>query len=161
MRPALPSYSQSDTDGVVVGRFTSIAAGVSFVSIDNHPCIEHRSVVSTYPFKEMMSLDYYACSNKGQITIGNDVWVGISSYILNGVTIGDGAIVGAYSVVTKDVPPYAVVAGNPAKVRKYRFDKKTIKKLLAIKWWDWSIETVKERIEDFKNIETFIQKYDK
>ena len=104
-------------------------------------------------------LNYPACGNKGQINIGNDVWIGVSSYILNGVTIGDGAIVAAYSIVTKDVPPYALVAGNPAQIKKYRFSPEIIRKLLKIKWWDWDVETVLNRLEDFKDIYTFVEKY--
>ena len=76
------------------------------------------------------------------MTIGNDVWIGQSTIILSGVTIGDGAIIGANSLVTKDVKPYAVVGGNPAKLIKYRFDEDTIDKLLKIKWWDWSIDKI-------------------
>lgn len=158
---SFPSYSQVSTEKIPVGKFTSIAAGVSFNTLDNHPCIQHPEVVSNYPFKEMMELDYPVCENKGAIVIGNDVWIGASAYILNGVTIGDGAIVAAYSIVTKDVPPFALVAGNPAQVKKYRFSPKIIAKLLKIKWWDWDVETVKERIEDFKDIETFVSKYEK
>lgn len=160
MSIALPSYSQSQTDGVEIGRYTSIAAGVSFANIDNHPCIEYPKAVSTYPFKEMLKVDYPATSNKGQIKIGNDVWIGVSAYILNGVTIGDGAIVAAYSIVTKNVPPFALVAGNPAKVKKYRFTKEIREKLLKIKWWEWDVETVKERIGDFLDVYTFVKKYE-
>lgn len=159
MTIAFPSYSQTQTENTEVGRFTSIAAGVSFANIDNHPCIQFPKVVSTYPFAEMLKLDYPISSNKGVIKIGNDVWIGVSVYILNGVTIGDGAIVAAYSVVTKDVPPFALVAGNPAKIKKYRFSKEIREKLLKIQWWNWDVEIVKERIKDFHNIDEFVDKY--
>jgi len=155
MTIAFPSYSQTQTEGIPVGRFTSIAAGVSFANIDNHPCVEFPEVVSTYPFREMLGVAYPTSSNKGSITIGNDVWIGVSVYILNGVTIGDGAIVAAYSVVTKDVPPYALVAGNPAQIKKYRFSPEVIENLLKIKWWDWDVETVKDRINDFLDVKKF------
>ena len=160
MSIAFPSYSQSQTDGVEVGRFTSIAAGVSFTNIDNHPCIEYPNIVSTYPFKDMLKVEYPIGKNKGPIIIGNDVWIGVSAYILNGVTIGDGTIVAAYSVVTKNVPPFALVAGNPARIKKYRFSREIREKLLKIKWWDWDIEIVKERIGDFLDVDTFVKKYE-
>ena len=160
MTIAFPSYSSTQTENIPVGRFTSIAAGVSFADIDNHPCIEFPKIVSTYPFNDMLGVDYPVGKNKGPIVIGNDVWIGVSAYILNGVTIGDGAIVAAYSVVTKNVPPFSLVAGNPAKIKKYRFSKEIIKKLLKIRWWEWDVETVKERIADFLDVNTFIKKYD-
>ena len=78
---------------------------------------------------------------------------------MDNVTIGHGAIIGSGSIVTKHVPPYAVVVGNPAKVKKYRFNKEIIEKLLKIKWWEWDKETIIQRIEDFKDIKKFIKKY--
>ena len=76
------------------------------------------------------------------MTIGNDVWIGRNVIIISGVKIGDGSVIGAGSVVTKDVPPYAIAAGNPAKIVRMRFDEETIKKLLKIEWWNWSLERV-------------------
>ena len=154
-----PSYSQSDTGKTEIGKFTSIAAGVSFVDMDNHPCIDFPLCVSSYPFFEQLKVEYPVCSDKGPIKIGNDVTIGTSAYILNGVTIGDGAIVGSFSVVAKNVPPYAVVVGNPAVVKKYRFSKEIIKKLLKIQWWNWDVEVVKGRIKDFLDVNTFVEKY--
>ena len=84
--------------------------------------------------------------SKGDIVIGNDVWLGYRSVILAGVTIGDGAIVGAYSVVTKDVPPYTIVAGNPAKEIRRRFSEAEIARLLELRWWDWPIEKITENV---------------
>lgn len=101
----------------------------------------------------MKTSDGYYCK------IGNDVWIGSNVLIKGGVTIGDGAVVGMGSIVTKDVPPYAVVAGNPAKIIKYRCNDEQIKALLRIKWWDWPIELIKERKNDFANIDDFIKKY--
>ena len=85
--------------------------------------------------------------NKGNITIGNDVWIGYEAVILSGVTIGDGAIIGTRAVVTKDVPPYAIVGGSPAKVLKKRFSDDIIEKLLKIKWWNWPVEKIARSLE--------------
>jgi virginiamycin A acetyltransferase len=79
---------------------------------------------------------------KGDTTIGNDVWLGYRAAILPGVTIGDGAIVGAYSVVTKDVPAYSIVGGNPARLLRARFPETTVQRLLAVKWWDWPVDKI-------------------
>ena len=80
--------------------------------------------------------------SKGDITVENDVWIGHGSKILSGVSIGDGAIIGANSLVTRDIPPYAIAAGSPARVIKYRFDEQTIEKLLEIRWWDFKEEEI-------------------
>ena len=85
--------------------------------------------------------------NKGNITIGNDVWIGYEAVILSGVTIGDGAIIGTRAVVTKDVPPYTIVGGSPAKVLKKRFSDDIIDKLLKIKWWNWPVEKIARSLE--------------
>ena len=87
-----------------------------------------------------------AWDNKGNIVIGNDVWIGYEAIILAGVTIGDGAIIGTRAVVTKDVPPYTIVGGIPAKAIRLRFPKKDIEQLLELKWWDWSIEKISENL---------------
>ncbi|MFK5968546.1 MAG: DapH/DapD/GlmU-related protein [Candidatus Marithrix sp.] len=93
-----------------------------------------------------------------KVEIGNDVWIGTGSTILRGVKIGDGAVIGANSIVTKDVPPYAIVAGNPANILKYRFEKTIIKRLEELKWWDFSIDLLKEHFSYFcdKDIEKAI-----
>jgi len=81
------------------------------------------------------------------MVIGNDVWIGLDATIMPGVTIGDGAIIGAKSVVTHDVEPYTVVAGNPARVVKKRFDDETMKRLLKIQWWNWPIQTIEDHLD--------------
>ena len=87
-----------------------------------------------------------AWDKKGDIVIGNDVWIGYEAVILSEVTVGDGAIIGARAVVTKDVPPYAIVGGIPARYIRRRFDEKTVTKLMELKWWEWSDEKIKENL---------------
>ncbi|MDO4550459.1 MAG: CatB-related O-acetyltransferase [Planctomycetia bacterium] len=137
-------------DKLIIGKFCSIACGAKFLfNSANHTL---RSL-STYPFPiffEEWGLDVKeitsAWDNKGNIIIGNDVWIGYEAVILAGVTIGDGAIIGARAVVTKDVPPYTIVGGVPAKPIRKRFTDDTIKKLLKLKWWDWSTERIARNI---------------
>jgi serine acetyltransferase len=105
--------------------------------------------------------DFPKCKKKGVVNIGNDVWIGDGVTIVGELTIGDGTIIGACSVVAKDVPPYAIVAGNPIKIIRYRFTEEQIKKLLDIKWWEWEHPLIRERIKDFLDINIFITKYGK
>lgn len=119
-----------------VGSYTSIAAGV-IVLLGG----EHRTDwVTTFPFNVLWDSAQHHTGHpktKGDVLIGNDVWIGTEALISSGVTIGDGAVVGARSVVVRDVPPYAIVVGNPARVVRFRFDEETIKRLLALQWWNW------------------------
>jgi virginiamycin A acetyltransferase len=127
-----------------IGKFCSIAHGASFLSsLVNH----HMDGFSTYPFAALWGKDAgydYYYPDKGDTMIGNDVWIGSEATIMPGVTVGHGAIIGTKAIVTKDVPPYAIVAGNPAKLIRMRFDQKTINALLSIKWWDWPLDKVVE-----------------
>ena len=133
-------------DKLIIGKFCSIACGAKFLlTSSNHT---QRSL-STYPFPiffEEWGLDKAnvksAWDNKGDIVIGNDVWIGYEAVILSGVHIGDGAIVATRAVVTKDVPPYTIVGGIPAKAIKKRFDDATIAKLLRLQWWNWPFEKI-------------------
>lgn len=142
-------------DKLIIGKFCSIACGAAFIfNSANH----RQSALSTYTFPlfyEEWQLDKErvtsAWDNKGDIVIGNDVWIGYEATILSGVTIGDGAIIGAKAVVTRDVPAYSVVGGVPAKEIKRRFDADTIQKLQQIKWWDWSYEKIQRAIPYLKN----------
>ncbi len=131
-------------DKLIIGKFCQIAAGVEFIMNDaNH----QMNAVSTFPFYtlEGWNMDVPAASDmpfKGNTVIGNDVWIGQNAVILPGVNIGDGVIIGANSVVGGNVAPYTVVAGNPAKVIRKRFDDEMIDLLIRFKWWDKSIEEV-------------------
>lgn len=136
-------------DKLKIGKFCSIACGVKFLmNSANHSL----NSLSTYPFPIFYEEWSHGMSpkkawdNKGNIVIGNDVWIGYEAIILAGVTIGDGAIIGTRAVVTKDVPPYTIVGGIPAKAIRLRFPKKDIEQLLELKWWDWSIEKISENL---------------
>jgi virginiamycin A acetyltransferase len=122
-------------DRLEIGRFCSIAPGVRFLMQG----AAHPDLGSTYPFAAFGRGWHEAgeCRRRGPTVVGNDVWLGLECCILPGVRIGDGAIVGARAVVTKDVPAYAVVAGSPARVVRMRHDQATIDRLLALRWWDW------------------------
>lgn len=149
-------------DKLIIGKFCSIACGAKFIfNSANHTL----SSLSTYPFPifyEEWDLDVKditrAWDNKGDIVIGNDVWIGYEAVILAGVNIGDGAVIGTRAVVTKDVPPYTIVGGVPAKPIKKRFPQKIIDTLLKIKWWDWSKERISQHISEIQsgNIENLI-----
>lgn len=156
------THNNGTYDGGIVriGSFSSIAPGVFFHGSDNHAWVAHPKLVSVYDFDADWKLPIHVSGySKGPIVIGSDVWIGRFAKILNGVTIGDGVIVAAHSVVTKDVPPYALVAGNPACIKKYRYTPEIIEKLLRIKWWEWEDELIKSRIGDFMDITRFIEKY--
>ena len=138
-------------DRLLIGRFCSIACGVKFLFTSANHTLKS---LSTYPFPiffEEWGLDVEnittAWDNKGDIVIGNDVWIGYEAVIFSGVTIGGGAVIGARAVVTKDVPPYTIVGGVPAKVIRRRFPDETISRLLDLKWWNWPEERVAQDIE--------------
>lgn len=111
-----------------IGSYCSIASGVKFILGGEH----HLSTLSTYPFKAQLFGIGQEANSKGSIVIKDDVWIGLNSIICSGVTIGQGAVIAAGSIVTKSVPPYAIVGGNPAKIIKYRFEQNMIDKLLQI-----------------------------
>lgn len=141
-------------DKLRIGKFCSIACGAKFIfNSANHTL----SSLSTYPFPiffEEWELDVRditkAWDNKGDIVIGNDVWIGYEAVILAGVAVGDGAVIGARAVVTKDVPPYTIVGGVPAKPIRMRFDQETVDALQKIRWWDWSKERIARHLEEIQ-----------
>lgn len=137
-------------DRLIIGKFCSLAYGVRFLfNSANH----NMDSLSTYPFPifyEEWGLDpkdvTSSWSNKGDIIIGNDVWIGYEAVIMAGVTIGDGAIIGTRALVTKDVPPYTIVGGIPAKPIRKRFSEQTIASLLELEWWNWPKERIAKNI---------------
>ena len=122
------------SQGVTIGSFTSIG-NLCTIGAHSHPLDK----LTTFPFVELLKESGYK-----ETTIGSDVWIGSNSVILAGVTVGHGAVIGAGAVVTKDVPPYAVVVGNPAKVRRYRFAPSLIASLLETRWWDLPAKEIRE-----------------
>jgi Acetyltransferase (isoleucine patch superfamily) len=139
-------------DRLIIGKFCSIACGAKFIFTSaNHS----MKSLSTYPFPifaDQWGLDWKnvadAWDNKGDIVIGNDVWIGYEAVIMPGVHIGDGAIVGTRAVVTKDVPPYTIVGGVPAREIRRRFDPVTAEALERLRWWDWTYEKIKRHLPE-------------
>ena len=133
---------------LIIGKFCAIAAETRFIMTGDHKL----DGVSTYPFPIFQqgwecAFQVSELPVEGDIIVGNDVWFGFGTLIKGGVNIGHGAIVAAGAVVVKDVPPYSIVAGNPAKVVKKRFDDATIERLLQIAWWDWDIEKINKNLK--------------
>ena len=153
-------------DKLIIGKFCQIAAGVNFIMNGaNH----QMNAVTTFPFyifegwkQQVPPLNKMPL--KGDTIIGNDVWIGQNVTILPGVHIGDGAIIGLNSVVGSDIAPYTIVAGNPAKVIRKRFDNQLIKLLLKLKWWDKSIKEINDLIpiltdNNLAEVKKFLKKY--
>jgi virginiamycin A acetyltransferase len=129
-------------DNLRIGKFVAIAQGAQFImSGANHPL----GGFSTFPFGSFEGWGEDAPErwvNKGDIVIGDDVWIGREAVIMPGVTIGAGSVIGTRAVVAKDVPPYSIIVGNPGRVVRQRFEDAVISRLLAIRWWDWPVESI-------------------
>ncbi len=147
-------------DKLVIGKFCQIAQDVKFLM---NGIFHNHSYLTAYPFaifdKEIAenhpkSLVF---PNKGDTVIENDVWIGYNATIMPGIHIGNGAIIGTGALVTKDVPDYAIIGGNPAKIIRMRFDESTIKKLLEISWWNWDIEKIRENVDKLLTSELEIE----
>ncbi|WP_050591074.1 MULTISPECIES: CatB-related O-acetyltransferase [unclassified Mesorhizobium] len=141
-----------------VGSFCSVAGQVLFMCSGQHPI----DSATSFPIHSRLLSQPEPTGNgrPGGIILGNDVWIGHGSIILPGVSIGDGAVVGAGSVVTKDVPPYAIVAGNAARLIRYRFSDDVIAKMLAIRWWEWSDDKIKQEVVSLTQpIEQFVAQH--
>lgn len=143
-----------------IGKFCSIAREC-YIGGASHP-LTHISTSSCFYIKKNYTGTVYSENNynwKSPVKIGNDVWLGVRVIVRGGVTISDGAVIGAGSVVTKDIGPYEIWAGNPAKFIRKRFDDETIKILLEIKWWDWEDAMIKEKAELFAFPDKFLKYY--
>lgn len=143
--PQIRSWGEGTT--LKMGKFCCIADNVTIFLGGNH----RTDWITTYPFPAIESWRDASeikghPATKGDVIIGNDVWIGSHATILSGIKIGDGAVIGAFSVVTNDVDPYSIVAGNPAKLVRKRFDEETVNKLLLVRWWDWPAEKVRKNL---------------
>jgi acetyltransferase-like isoleucine patch superfamily enzyme len=146
-----------DDDRVTIGKYCSVASGVTVLASGEH----NYRAVANYPFEAIFSgnIDRDTFS-KGQVVIGNDVWIGANATILSGVVIGDGAVVAAGAVVVNNVPPYAIVAGVPARVIKIRFSDEICEQLLAIRWWDWDNHQLRQNMNYFYlPVEEFVRHF--
>jgi virginiamycin A acetyltransferase len=148
-RNVLYHYPYVNNDKLIIGKYCSIACGAKFIFNGANHTLKS---LSTYPFAifgeewdDTMNI-CEAWDNKGDIVIGNDVWIGYEAVIMSGVHIGDGAIIGTRALVTKDVPPYAIVGGSPAKIIRMRFEDSSIEDLRKIQWWNWSTEKISEKL---------------
>jgi len=155
------------TDTVTIGNYCSIGPDVIIIPAMGHiPAKEHEQFrLCNYALAGLKKHGWqqtYNLPTKGDfVKIGNDVWIGARAIILPAVTVGDGAIIGAGAVVTRDVPPYAVVAGVPARIVRFRFRNDQIEKLLKIAWWNWDERKILENLDYFYgNVDKFIKKFE-
>jgi phosphonate metabolism protein (transferase hexapeptide repeat family) len=159
------SYLQHycDIASTDMGKFVNIAAMVR-INPGFHPLdwatLHHFTYRPTmYGMAESDDTDFFAWRKRQRVQIGHDTWIGHGAVIMPGVRIGNGAVVGSNSVVTKDVAPYTIVAGSPAKVIRQRFPRAVAEGLEATAWWDWDHDTLKERLPEFKDMRAFLGKY--
>ena len=136
-------------DKLIIGKFCMIASGVSFIMNGANHLTDS---ISTYPFAVFgngweNAMDGKSYPYKGDTIVGNDVWIGYNATIMAGVNIGDGAIIAANSTVTKDVAPYSIVGGNPAREIRKRFPDDVIRKLLDLRWWDWDADKITRNVQ--------------
>lgn len=146
-----------------IGKFCSIASYVR-LNPGNHPIDRPSSHHMTYRakmfgFADKDEQDFFDWRREHHVTVGHDVWIGHNATLMPGVSVGNGAVIGSGSVVTKDVAPYSVAVGVPAKPIRQRFEDDVIEKLERMAWWDWSRETLEERFLDFRDMDVFLEKY--
>lgn len=146
-----------------IGKFCSIAS-FARINTTNHPTYD-RIAQHHFTYRSQRfgfgedDADFFGQRKCRAVAVGNDVWIGHNAIIMPGVAIGNGAVIGAGAVVTKDVEPYSIVAGVPAKKIKMRFSNELIEKIEKSEWWNWNHQTIKERLSDFRDMETFVRKY--
>lgn len=151
-------YNHPGHGELYIGKFTSIAYGVEIImGAANHSLAS----ISTYPFNlishnwaSRLGMTKEDMPDKGDTIIGNDVWIGRKSRIMPGVHIGDGAVIGSYSVVSKDIPPYCIAVGDPIRILRLRFDEETIQFLLKLKWWDFEPEALEKAVFYLSSVDT-------
>lgn len=155
---------RNDVDQLIIGAFCSIGSGASFIMAGNQG--HQHSWISSFPFYYMAEVDSFSGAidgyqNAGDTVIGNDVWIGSEAMIMPGIKIGDGAVIGSRALVTKDVEPYTIVGGSPARPLKKRFGEEHIKTLLEINWWNWEERILSEAIPIIcsNNIEALYEFY--
>jgi len=159
-RPDVINYAGSEAR-VRIGSFCSISPGVQIMTGGIHP----TNWVSLFPFRIRWNMEGAyrdgMPATRGDVVIGSDVWIGTGALILSGVTIGHGSVIGAHSVVTRDIPPYAIAAGMPARVVGHRFSEEVIGRLLELAWWTWPDETIREAIPLLSSpkVEEFLLEY--
>lgn len=146
-----------------IGRFTSIASHVCINPVDHpmHRVTQHHMTYrrSIYGLAETDDVEFFDWRRSQRVTIGHDVWVGHGAIIMKGVHIGTGAVVGSGAIVTKDVEPYAIVVGSPARPLRKRFSQPVIDRLLQTAWWDWPRELIEERWHELNDIDSFLARY--
>jgi len=159
------SYLAGDAQVIyaTIGKFCSIASHVR-INPGNHPMhrvTQHHSTYRRveYSFEEQDDHDFFDWRRRSHCVIGHDVWIGHGAVIMPGVIVGTGAVVGAGAVVTKDVEPYMIAVGVPARPLRPRFDDETAQALLETAWWDWDRATLEERFADLRNVTDFVRKY--
>lgn len=167
---SLPNYPKSQKKAgcienpfelnISVGNYCSIAAKVFACGNGAfHASMLNKKAVSNFPFSPTFEKDYPSSAKNQSIVIKNDVWIGHEAVLMGNITIGNGAIIGTRAIVTKDVPDYGVVVGNPGKLIKYRFTEQQIEKLLQIAWWNWELKVIQERLQYLSDIDLLIEKF--
>lgn len=146
---------RGEMNSITIGKYCSIASNIVIDGGFNH----NTRFISTYPFFNRHGIGEQNVICKGDVVIGNDVWICENVLIMSGVIIGNGAVIGANSIVTKDVEPYSIYAGSPAKCIKMRFDVNDIKQLQNIRWWDWPEQKIMDELPSATNIKEFINKH--
>lgn len=144
---------------ISLGSFCSIASGLTVVS-GQHPGVANPKAISDFPFAEHGWAGEYPASDMGEgVKVGSDVWIGQGVTIMDRVVVGHGARIAACSVVTRDVPPYWIVGGNPAEIIRSRFESRRVAELLGIEWWRWDDVRISKALKDFTDVDRFIAEY--